>query len=137
MKRARECVSMGELTSIMTKKNWQNNPETIMDFMLKKIKLTGKVIKYLSIMSEKRVLYDEMIIISAEIKEIEEMRTEVKAMSAFKRWRTNAAKNLKRVENESIDLQRVCQYFLYTYMQSGGRRDDLLPKFKNYVFQKL
>ena len=108
-----------------------------MDFMLKKIKLTGNVIKYLSIMSEKRVQYDEMIIISAEIKEIEEMRTEVKAMSAFKRWRTNAAKNLKRVENESIDLQRVCQYFLYTYMQSGGRRDDLLPKFKNYVFQKL
>lgn len=137
MKRVANDVCMGELATTMTEENWQKTPETVMSFLLAKIRLSGQTAEYFSVLSEDRFLYDEMIIISAELNEIAEMRSEVSAMTAFKSWRTGAKKQLRRMEQETLDLRRTCQYFLYSYIQAGGNKQELLPKFMAYTYGKI
>lgn len=137
MNKVKNAVSMGELATTMTEENWQKAPETIMAFLLAKIKLSGQLAEYISVLSENRFLYDEMIIISAEIDEIAEMRLKTSTMTALKSWRTGAKKQLRCMERETLDLRRVCQYFLYTYVQAGGKKHELLPKFMAYTYSRI
>lgn len=130
-------ISMGELATVVTVENWRNAPEKVMSFLLEKIKESGKTAQYFTILSEDRFLYDEMMIISADAREIAELREELKAMSAFKSWLKGTKKQLRRLEEDTLDLRRVCQYFLYTYIQAGGKKQELLPKFMRYTYEKL
>lgn len=130
-------IPMGELATVVTVENWRNAPEKVMSFLLEKIKESGKTAQYFTILSEDRFLYDEMMIISAEIEEISDLRKEVKSISYFRSWWLGSKKELLRRERETLDLCRVCQYFLYSYIQAGGRRNELLPKFMAYTYEKL
>lgn len=133
MIKQQEEVLMGDLATVMTTENWQNTPETIMEFLLVRIKSSDRAKRYFSVLSEERFSYDEMMIVSAELEEISDLRKEVKSISYFRSWWRGSKKELLRREKETLDLRRVCQYFLYSYIQAGGRRNELLPKFMNYT----
>lgn len=108
-----------------------------MEFLLVKIQKSDKAKRYFSVLREERFSYDEMMIVSAEIEEISDLRKEVKSISYFRSWWLGSKKELLRRERETLDLCRVCQYFLYSYIQAGGRRNELLPKFMAYTYEKL
>lgn len=137
MTKKQEEVRMGELATVMTTENWRNTPEKIMEFLLVKIQKSDKAKRYFSVLREERFSYDEMMIVSAEIEEISDLRKEVKSISYFRSWWLGSKKELLRRERETLDLCRVCQYFLYSYIQAGGRRNELLPKFMAYTYEKL
>ncbi len=133
MIKKQEEVRMGDLATIMTTENWLKAPGKIMEFLLIKIRDSAKVRQYISVLREERFSYDEMIFVSAELEEISDLRKEIKKISPIKAWWCGRKKELLQKEKETLDLRRVCQYFLYSYIKSGGEKSNLLPRFMNYA----
>ena len=128
-----EEITMGELASVMTATNWQQKPETIMAFFFNKIQKTPRPKKYFSILREDRFSCEEMLLLQAEVDEIIELRRKRSTMSYLKAWRSGTRKKLRAQEAETLDLRRVCQYFLYSYIRAGGKEKQLLPRFMDYT----
>lgn len=124
---------MGDLATVMTMENWLKAPGKIMEFLLMKIRDSAKVKQYISVLCEERFSYDEMIFVSAELEEISDLRKEIKKISPVKAWWCGKKRELLQREKETLDLRRVCQYFLYSYIKAGGKKNELLPKFMNYA----
>ncbi len=130
----KEEVLMGDLASVMTTQRWKNNPESIMRFLFDKIKMSQEMRKYYTVLREERFSFEEMMLIAAELEEISDLRKELLSLSTFKAWASGKKKALARQERETLDLRRVCQYFCYSYIQAGGRKQDLLQKFMDYTY---
>lgn len=127
---------MGAIASIFVQENL-NTPEVIYEFIYSHIKASGDLAAYICEIRNGRFSIEEMMIVREDTGIIHELQQEISAMPKIKSWISSTRKELKNAMNETLDLRRVCLYFVYWMSRELGCSSNVVASnFNNFLGHK-